>query len=144
MRRRSLILAGGALVTIPSIALGHTLLPGHQTVQTMGERALVRMQAANGRKDISTFVVEVFEADRWVPSRLAVASPDRLTIPAPAPGSMESTNRQISILVDLDGKPEQRIRVCTKTFSPKNVLLPQITKINTRVCGNVTVRRLKP
>ena len=127
-----------------SAASAHALFPGRQTVQTMGERAFVRLEASNGRKDVSTFVVEIFDADRWTPSRLAVASPARVTIPPPAPGSTESTNRVISVLVDLDGKPEQRLRVCTKSVAQQSILLPQTTRLNSRVCVNVTVRKFRP
>ena len=144
MRRRALIAALAGLAAAPSLAHGHTLFPGRQTVQTMGERAFVRLEASNGRKDVSAFVVEIFEAERWVPSRIAVATPERLTLPAPVAGSLESGSRPISVLVDLDGQAEQRIRVCTKTVTPRGVLLPQITRLTTRVCVNATVRRFAP
>ena len=144
MRRRALIAALAGLAAAPPHAHGHALFPGRQTVQTVGDRALVRLEAHNGRKDVSSFVVEVFEADRWVPSRIAVATPESLTIPTAVPGSTESTARPISVLVDLDGRAEQRIRVCTKTVSSRNVLLPGTASLATRVCVNATVRRFQP
>ncbi len=128
----------------PSLAAAHALFPGQQVVQTMGERAWVRLQAVNARYDTSQFVVEVFDANSWRPSSNAVASPSQLTVPAPAKDSMEAINRTISVLVDLDGKAEQRIRVCTKTSFPRSALLPQTTNVNTRVCANVIVRRFLP
>lgn len=141
--RRELILALAGLAAAPA-AGAHSLSPGRQTVQTMGERAFVRLEASNGRKDVSAFAVEVFGVGGWTPSRIAVASPARLTIPPQAPGAAESTARVISVLVDLDGKPEQRLRVCTKSLSQQSALLPQTTRVNSRVCVNVTVRRFAP
>ena len=140
----SLILALAALAAAASPSAAHTLMPGRQVVQTMGERAWVRLEAANGRKDVTAFVVEVFAHDRWSPSRNAVAVPSRLVIPATDVDSMEATSRTISVLVDLDGEPEQRIRVCTKSVPQENLLLPQTTRVNTRVCASVTVRKFQP
>ncbi len=128
----------------PSLAAAHALFPGQQVVKTMGERAWVRLQAVNARQDTSQFAVEVFDAGSWRPSAHAVATPSQLTVPAPDKGSMEATNRTISVLVDMDGKAEQRLRVCTKTIFPRITLIPQTTNVNTRVCANVTVQRFQP
>jgi len=45
------------------------------------------------------------------------------------------------VLVDLGGKNEERVRVCTRSTAQQFVLLPQKTQVNTRVCANVTVRK---
>ena len=142
--RRHLILAAGAWAATSALCQAHGLSPGRQTVHTMGERALVRLEASNGRPDISTFEVELFEAARWTPSRVAVASVARFTVPAPPPGSFESTNRVFTVLVDLDGKREQPLRVCTKSLAARNLLRPQTTGLVSRVCVNVLVRKFQP
>lgn len=144
MRPRRLVaaaaVAGLAGVTAsPSFA--HALFPGKQTVLTYGERAFVKLKAANGRSDVSSFAVEIFEGGTWTPSKFAVANPSGLTVRAPQPGSIGSTNQVISLLVDLGGKDERKLLVCTKTLAPSSILLPQTTQVNTRVCADVTVRR---
>lgn len=131
------------ILALPASGWAHGLFPGTQTVQTMGERAWVRLEAANGRQDVTAFEVEVFNSDTWTPSRIAVATPRRLTIPTPAPGSMTSTNRIVSVLVDMNGRTEQRLRVCTKSVPQTNVLLPLKTMVNTRVCAHVIVRKFQ-
>jgi hypothetical protein len=141
MRHTVVLAALVAAAGVPAAASAHALFPGQQTVLTYGERAIVRLQAANGRKDVSTFVVEVFEGGTWTPSKAAVATPSRLIVRAPDPGSSESSNKVISLLVDLDGKNEERLRVCTRSTAQTSVLLPQKTQVNTRVCANVTVRK---
>ncbi|MDB5593864.1 MAG: hypothetical protein JWM36_825 [Hyphomicrobiales bacterium] len=138
--RGKLILA--AVTLAASAANAHTIFPGQQTVLIGGDRAFVKFEAANARKDVSEFAVEVFERGNWHPSRQAVPFPARLTVRAPTGGSMASTNRPFSVLVDLGGKPEQRLRVCTKTISTNNMLRPNLAQVNTRVCANVTVRRI--
>lgn len=144
MQPRTLALGLAGLLALSAPGAAHGLFPGTQTVQTMGERAWVRLEAANGRPDVTAFEVEIFDGGSWAPSRIAVANPRRLTVPAPDPRSTASTNRVISVLVDMDGKPEQRLRVCTKSVPNAGALLPQRTVVNTRVCAHVAVRRIGP
>ncbi len=141
MHSQVILAALVAVAGVPSMASAHALFPAQQTVLTYGERAIVRLEAANGRKDVSTFVVEVFESGTWAPSKVAVATPSRLTVRAPDPGSSDTFNKVISVLVDLDGKNEERVRVCTRSTAQQSVLLPQKTQVNTRVCANVIVRK---
>jgi hypothetical protein len=130
-------------VGIPT-AKAHAIFPGQQTVLTGGDRAFVKFQAANARKDVSEFAIEVFDAHGWTPSRLAVPFPARLTVRAAARETLESSNRPFSVLVDLNGKLEQRLRVCTKSIAQSTLLRPNAAQVNTRVCANVTVRRIAP
>lgn len=139
--RYALIVALFSLAA-PSAASAHAIFPGRQTVLTAGDRAFVKFQAANARKDVSEFMVEVFEAKAWRPSRIAVPLPGRLTVHAAQSGTLESSNRAFSVLVDLDGKPEQRLRVCTKSLTGKNLLRPNDAQVNTRVCADLVVRRI--
>jgi hypothetical protein len=46
--------------------------------------------------------------------------------------------------VDLEGKPERRLRVCTKSVLPTSALAERNTNLATRVCASVTVRRFQP
>lgn len=123
-------------------ASAHAVFPGRQTVQTFGDRAFVQLHAVNGRKDVSNFVVEIFDYD-WTPSKLAVATPKVLNVPAQNPDEPEAIDHPISVLVDLDGKKEQRLRVCTKSVPDRRELTPKTTELTTRVCANVTVQRFQ-
>lgn len=135
---RPLILGLALLSAGPASA--HAIFPGSQTVRTAGERAFVTLHAVNARKDVSNFVVEIFDYDSWRPSRLAVATPERLVIPAQVRDD-ETNDRAIRVLVDLDGKPQQHLRVCTKSVAPRDMFRPKVTEIATRVCANVLVER---
>jgi hypothetical protein len=142
--RDSLVLALLGLAACSGAAQAHSLFPGSQTVQTLGERAWVQLEAANGRKDVGVFVVEIFERDRWWPATGAAASTGRLVVRAEAPDSTESNNRKFSVLVDLEGKAERRLRVCTKSVLQWSALQARNANVATRVCANVTVRRFQP
>lgn len=133
-----------ALAVGTTAARAHTIFPGQQTVLTGGDRAFVKFQAGNARKDVSEFAVEVFDGRSWSPSRHAVPFPPRLTVRATAKDTLESGNRPFSVLVDLDGKLEQRLRVCTKSIAQSTLLRPSAAQVNTRVCATVTVRRIAP
>ena len=137
---RSLSLVAALCLAAPA-ARAHAIFPGQQTVRTVGDRAYARFNAVNGRRDVSEFVVEIFDGDSWTPSTRAVASPGRLTVPAPDPNSLESVDRPFSILVDLDGRDERTFRVCTKSVFRQTVLRPTVSRLNTRVCANIIVRR---
>ena len=136
---RPVMLAAALVAAGPASA--HALFPGSQTVRTTGERAFVTLHAVNGRKDVSNFVVEIFDYDTWRPSRLAVATPVRLVVPAQTSEDEATPDRAIQVLVDLDGKAEQHLRVCTKSVAPRDMFRPKTTEIATRVCANVLVQR---
>lgn len=139
---RPVILACIAAASLSGAASAHALFPGTQKVQTLGDRAFVQLHAVNGRKDVSNFVVEIFDYD-WRPSRLAIATPKVLNIPAQDPDATEAIDRPISVLIDLGGKNEQRLRVCTKSVPERGALAPKTTEVTTRVCANVTVERFQ-
>lgn len=139
---RSLILSGVILAASAlQPAAAHAIFPGSQSVQTLGERAIVRFHAVNARKDVSNFVVEIFDADSWTPSRLAVAWPAKLNVPAHDDQDADAVERPFSVMLDLDGKAARRFRVCTKSVTPRDELRAKATEIRTRVCANVTVER---
>jgi hypothetical protein len=142
--RHAVIVAWLGLAAVPQPAAAHSLFPGSQTVQTLGERAWVQLEAANGRKDVSVFVVEIFERDRWWQATSAAASPSRLVVPAEQADSTQSNNRKFSVLVDLEGKSERRLRVCTKSVLSWSALQPRATDVASRVCASVTVRKFRP
>lgn len=139
---RPLIVAA-AFMALPAVASAHALFPGTQTVMTVGERAIARFQAVNGRRDVSDFVVELFDRD-WSASRHAVALPERLKVQAPSADEHEGTQSTFSVFIDLAGQPEQFLRVCTKSILTRDLLKPQSAKLSTRVCVNVTARKFKP
>ena len=143
--RCPLVVAGALMVAAAFGAAApvsaHALFPGSQTVRTTGDRAFVTLHAVNGRKDVSSFVVEVFEYETWRPYRLAVATPQRLVVPAQADETEATPDRQIRVLVDLDGQPQRRLRVCTKSVVPHDMFRAKTTEIATRVCANVLVER---
>lgn len=136
--RRSLILVAALLAAGPASA--HAIFPGSQTVRTAGERAFVTLHAVNARKDVTNFKVEIFDYETWRPSRIAIATPERLVIPTQT-GNDDVNDRAIRVLVDLDGKPQQHLRVCTKSVTPRDMFQPKVTEIATRVCANVLVER---
>lgn len=130
-----------ALLCLPAAAAAHAIFPGDQTVMTLGDRAFVRLQAVSDPRDASTFAVEIFNFEDWTPSRLAVATPERFVLPPRDPQSLDASERSITVLVDLNGKPMQRLRICTKSVAPRDALRARATTITTRVCANVTVKR---
>lgn len=136
-------LIGAALLAgIACPAGAHAIFPGSQTVRTAGERAFVTVHALNGRKDVSEFVVEVFEYHSWAPYRLAVARPERLTVPFQSDDASEAAaDRSISVLVDLDGERRRHLRICTKSVARRDAFRSRTTEIATRVCANVMVER---
>lgn len=140
--RSSVTLACMLAASLSGAASAHAVFPGSQKVQTLGDRAFVQLHAVNARKDVSNFVVEIFDYD-WVPYRLAVANPRVLNIPAQEPDATEAIDRPISVLVDLAGKKQQRLRVCTKSVTDRRALSPRTTEVTTRVCANVTVERFQ-
>lgn len=115
----------------------HALFPARQVVQTMGPQAWVTLKAINGREDVSDFVVEVYEAEGWVPSRVAVATPERITVPAARKGA-SAIVRHIRILVQLRGASEQHVLVCTRSL-PRELQHAEMS-VNTRVCSRLTVK----
>lgn len=125
-----------------SSAAAHAIFPGSQKISTMGDRAIVQLHAVNSRRDVSTFAVEVFD-DNWVPARNAVAWPQKLTVLAPDEGATEASESLFSVMVDISGKSEQRLRVCTKSIPNADSLLARRTVVNTRVCSNVLVQRFQ-
>lgn len=141
MRRQLIPLA--ALLLSSQAASSHALFPGQQTVYTAGERGIAYFQAVNDRKDVSQYAVELFDFEAWVPTRYAVASPDRIVIPSAANVQAGVGPRRFTVMVDLDGKPERMLRVCTKSVMASNPLRPASTSVNTRVCSKLVVRRLQ-
>lgn len=139
---RRAVIAMGLAAALPAAASAHAIFPGKQTVQTLGDRAFVQLHAVNGRKDVSRFVVEIFDYD-WVPSRIAVASPSVLNVPPQDPDATEAIDRPISVLVDLAGQPRRQLRVCTKSVPDRGALTPRTTELTTRVCANVIVERFR-
>ncbi len=140
--RRSLI-AAAAFLAATAQASAHAIFPGQVKVQTLGERAMVQLRAVNARKDVSNFVVEIYDADSWIPARNAVAWPNRLHVEASDQEATESRDQPFSVLVDLQGKPEQRLRVCTKSVPSWDQLRTRTTIVNSRVCANVLVQRFQ-
>lgn len=140
-------LIAGALIGLVGVggASAHAIFPGSAKVQTFGERALVQFHAVNARKDISMFKVEIFNADDWSPARNAVAWPQMLNVPAQDLNSdaVEAVDHPFSVMIDLAGKREQRLRVCTKSVPQRDMLKARQTIVNTRVCATVLVQRFQ-
>ncbi|MCJ2009369.1 hypothetical protein [Methylobacterium sp. J-092] len=141
MRRQLIALA--AVLLPAQIADAHALFPGQQVVLTAGERGIAYFQAVNDRKDVSEYVVELFDFGTWMPTRYAVASPDRVTVPSAANAFTGVAPRRITVMVDLDGKPERIVRVCTKSVARRDPFRAASTSVNTRVCSKLIVRRLQ-
>lgn len=141
--RRQLILSAALIASFSQIARAHALFPGQQVIYTMGERGIAYFQTTNERKDVLEYRVELFEYDNWSATRHAVASPERMTVPAGPSATDRSSIRRFTVMIDLDGRQERTIRVCTKSVAGGNPLRPASTSVNTRVCSKLTVRRLQ-
>lgn len=135
MRTKLILTVAAAFCAGPGSA--HALFPARQTVNTFGVQGWATLKAINGRTDVTEFVVEVFEGESWTPSRSAVTTPERLTIPASRKGNVPVV-RNLRVLVHLRGQKEREVMVCTKSV-PK-ALLPSEMVVNTRVCSRVRVR----
>lgn len=134
---RAQLIAGLFAVASSTPLQSHALFPARQVVQTMGPQAWVTLKAINGRDDVSEFLVEVYEPEGWVPSRVAVATPDRITVPAARKGAA-AVVRNIRVLVQLRGAAERQVLVCTRSI-PRVAYQSQMS-VNTRVCARVTVK----
>lgn len=134
---RAAVIAGIAGAVAAAPLHGHALFPARPVVETLGPQAWVTLKAINGREDVSEFVVETFDPEDWTPSRIAVASPERITVPAGRPGANPAV-RNIRVLVQLRGEKQRQVLVCTRSVS--RPLDPAQLDVNTRVCSRVTVK----
>lgn len=141
MRSKLIVLT--AIMMAPCTANGHAVFPGQQSVYTAGDRGIAYFQASNDRKDVLDYKVEIFDYESWSPTRLAVASPERIIVPVSSSAPGGASIRRFTVLVDLDGKSERVVRVCTKSIMSNHILQLATSSVNTRVCAKLTVRRLQ-
>jgi hypothetical protein len=132
-------LIGAALLSATSAA-AHTVTPREQTVRTLDERGVAYFSMVNGRKGVSQFEVEIFDAD-W--TRSLHATPIQPLIVAPPSlgedGDLETGARPFSVMIDLGGAPSRSFFVCTKSVLPRGT--SKRAMVNTRVCGKLTMER---
>lgn len=130
-----ILLVAAGLYAGPSSA--HALYPATQTVQTLGSHGWASLKALNGRTDVTHFIIEVFDDDTWKPSTNAVATPDRIIVPAHRQGE-PPVARTVRVLVRLAGARERKVMVCTKSVAQPG--LPSEMVVNSRVCSRITVK----